>query len=86
MTEALEHAVMPPVSDTDPFAHEILLDPEPLKLLESFSFTRTLYAFDFDGTLSPIVADPSAATTRGNTAPTAGTPMAELGSGPKLVT
>lgn len=30
MTEALERAVVPPVSDADPFAHEILLDPEPL--------------------------------------------------------
>ncbi|MEV0639859.1 cytochrome P450 [Streptomyces sp. NPDC050619] len=30
MTEALGRAVMPPVSDADPFAHEVLLDPEPL--------------------------------------------------------
>ncbi|MFF4117670.1 cytochrome P450 [Streptomyces sp. NPDC001714] len=30
MTEALERAVVPPVSDVDPFAHEALLDPDPL--------------------------------------------------------
>ncbi|WP_406432312.1 cytochrome P450 [Streptomyces sp. NBC_00631] len=30
MTEALERAVVPPVSDADPFDHDILLDPEPL--------------------------------------------------------
>ncbi|MCX4706615.1 cytochrome P450 [Streptomyces sp. NBC_01352] len=30
MTEALEHSVVPPVSDVDPFAHDVLLDPEPL--------------------------------------------------------
>ncbi|WP_406212354.1 cytochrome P450 [Streptomyces canus] len=30
MTEAIERAVVPPVSDADPFAHEVLLDPEPL--------------------------------------------------------
>ncbi|RNG34815.1 cytochrome P450 [Streptomyces botrytidirepellens] len=30
MSEALERAVAPPVSDADPFAHEVLLDPEPL--------------------------------------------------------
>src|SRR6476661_453230 len=31
MTEALEHSVVPPVSDVDPFAHDVLLDPEPLR-------------------------------------------------------
>jgi cytochrome P450 len=30
MTETLKRAVVPPVSDADPFAHEVLLDPEPL--------------------------------------------------------
>ncbi|NUU25224.1 MAG: cytochrome P450 [Streptomycetaceae bacterium] len=30
MTEALERAVTPPVSDADPFSHGNLLDPEPL--------------------------------------------------------
>ncbi|MFI8074062.1 cytochrome P450 [Streptomyces sp. NPDC086033] len=30
MTEALEHSVVPPVSDVDPFADDVLLDPEPL--------------------------------------------------------
>lgn len=33
-----------------------------LMILESLSFTETLYAFDFDGTLSRIVRDPSDAT------------------------
>lgn len=36
--------------------------PDGLHLLESFCFTRTLFAFDFDGTLSPIVRDPAKAT------------------------
>ncbi|MBS1958169.1 MAG: trehalose-phosphatase [Bdellovibrionales bacterium] len=31
------------------------------KVLESLSFTQTLYAFDYDGTLAPIVDDPEAA-------------------------
>lgn len=31
------------------------------KVLESLAFTQTLYAFDFDGTLAPIVAQPEAA-------------------------
>ncbi|MFF0086672.1 cytochrome P450 [Streptomyces canus] len=30
MTEILKRAVVPPVSDADPFSHEALLDPEPL--------------------------------------------------------
>jgi trehalose 6-phosphate phosphatase len=38
-----------------------LFTPTGLKLLESLSFTRTLFAFDFDGTLSRIVRDPAAA-------------------------
>ncbi|HAR41077.1 MAG TPA: trehalose-phosphatase [Bdellovibrionales bacterium] len=32
-----------------------------IRVLESLSFTETLYAFDFDGTLAPIVADPDKA-------------------------
>src|SRR5687768_14301840 len=32
-----------------------------LKLLESFCYTHTLFAFDFDGTLSRIVSTPSEA-------------------------
>ncbi len=31
------------------------------KILESLTFTETLYAFDFDGTLAPIVETPEAA-------------------------
>lgn len=38
-----------------------LLGGEGLKVLESFCFTNTLFAFDFDGTLAPIVAKPSRA-------------------------
>lgn len=34
---------------------------DSLVVLESFSFTKTLYAFDFDGTLAKIVNDPEAA-------------------------
>lgn len=32
-----------------------------LIVLESLSFTKTLYAFDFDGTLAPIVSEPASA-------------------------
>ncbi len=32
-----------------------------LQVLESLSFTQTLYAFDFDGTLAPIVTKPTLA-------------------------
>lgn len=38
-----------------------LFKKEGLIALESLSFTNTLYAFDFDGTLAKIVQDPSAA-------------------------
>lgn len=31
------------------------------QVLESLTFTRTLYAFDFDGTLAPIIASPEKA-------------------------
>lgn len=36
-----------------------LFSEDNLKILESLSFTKTLYAFDFDGTLSQIVRKPS---------------------------
>lgn len=39
-----------------------LFSENGLKLLESLCFTETLFAFDFDGTLSRIVREPSAAT------------------------
>lgn len=32
-----------------------------MKVLESLTFTKTLYAFDFDGTLAPIVGTPTEA-------------------------
>src|SRR4051812_39174993 len=32
-----------------------LFSQASLRILESLSFTQTLYAFDFDGTLAPIV-------------------------------
>ncbi len=39
-----------------------LFSKSSLMILESLSFTKTLYAFDFDGTLSKIVQVPSQAT------------------------
>lgn len=36
-----------------------LFSSDSLNILESLSFTQTLYAFDFDGTLAPIVQDPN---------------------------
>lgn len=39
-----------------------LFSANSLRILESLSFTQTLYAFDFDGTLSKIVDVPSEAT------------------------
>lgn len=38
-----------------------LFSSNGLKLLESLCFTKTLFAFDFDGTLSKIVKDPQKA-------------------------
>lgn len=38
-----------------------LFSTNGLRFLESVCFTRTLYAFDFDGTLSPIVKNPGSA-------------------------
>jgi trehalose 6-phosphate phosphatase len=38
-----------------------LLSKSSLRILESLSFTDTLYAFDFDGTLAPIVENPEEA-------------------------
>lgn len=38
-----------------------------LQLLESLSFADTLYAFDFDGTLAPIVDEPGEAKARATT-------------------
>ncbi len=35
-----------------------LISKSSLQILESLSFTQTLYAFDFDGTLAPIVDNP----------------------------
>lgn len=41
-----------------------LFVPESLRAMEALSFTPTLYAFDYDGTLSRIARDPSSARTR----------------------
>jgi len=41
--------------------------PSSLKILESLSFTKSLYAFDFDGTLAKIVRDPQDASIRAST-------------------
>lgn len=38
-----------------------LLSGSGYKILESLTFTQTLYAFDFDGTLAPIVSKPNLA-------------------------
>ena len=38
-----------------------LFNKDGLVVLESLSFTNTLYAFDFDGTLAKIVREPSSA-------------------------
>jgi trehalose 6-phosphate phosphatase len=38
-----------------------LFSSASLRILESLSFTETLYAFDFDGTLAPIVEEPQLA-------------------------
>lgn len=38
-----------------------LFSKDSLRFLEALSFTQTLYAFDFDGTLSPLVSTPAGA-------------------------
>lgn len=45
-----------------------LFDRSSLRILESLSFTQTIYAFDFDGTLSKIVKVPSEASLSESTA------------------
>lgn len=40
---------------------EYLLTSTNLKVLESFALVKTLYAFDYDGTLAPISSDPDKA-------------------------
>jgi trehalose 6-phosphate phosphatase len=44
-----------------------LLSPRNLSVLERFAWSRVLLAFDFDGTLAPIVVDPQAAQMRPGT-------------------
>src|SRR3954469_15214073 len=44
-----------------------LLSPRNLPVLERFAWSRLLLAFDFDGTLAPIVVDPDAAQMRART-------------------
>lgn len=44
-----------------------LFAPESLRAMEALSFTPTLYAFDYDGTLSRIARDPNSARTRAST-------------------
>jgi trehalose 6-phosphate phosphatase len=44
-----------------------LLSPRNLPVLERFAWSRVLLAFDFDGTLAPIVVDPAAAQLRART-------------------
>jgi trehalose 6-phosphate phosphatase len=40
---------------------DYLLNARNLKILESFCLARTLFSFDYDGTLAPIVSDPQKA-------------------------
>jgi trehalose 6-phosphate phosphatase len=44
-----------------------LLSPRNVAVLERFAWSRVLLAFDFDGTLAPIVTDPEAAEMRART-------------------
>ncbi|HLG19219.1 MAG TPA: trehalose-phosphatase [Bdellovibrionota bacterium] len=44
-----------------------LFHPDSLRILESLAFTRTLFAFDYDGTLSQIVKRPGLASVTHNT-------------------
>jgi trehalose 6-phosphate phosphatase len=44
-----------------------LMSPRNLPVLERFAWSRVLLAFDFDGTLAPIVVDPDAAQMRATT-------------------
>jgi trehalose 6-phosphate phosphatase len=44
-----------------------LLSPRNLPVVERFAWSRALLAFDFDGTLAPIVNDPAAAHMRART-------------------
>ncbi|MGH9796838.1 MAG: trehalose-phosphatase, partial [Candidatus Polarisedimenticolia bacterium] len=49
-----------------PSAH--LLAPENRRVLERLAAQRSLLAFDFDGTLAPVVPDPARAAMRAGTA------------------
>lgn len=40
---------------------EYLLNPRNIRILESFCLVKTLFAFDYDGTLAPIVDNPKKA-------------------------
>lgn len=40
---------------------EYLLGPSNLKILEAFCLEKTLFAFDYDGTLAPLTDDPDSA-------------------------
>src|SRR5688572_4431230 len=44
-----------------------LLSPRNVTVLEQFAWSRVLLAFDFDGTLAPIVEDPAMAQLRART-------------------
>jgi trehalose 6-phosphate phosphatase len=44
-----------------------LLSPRNLPVVERFAWSRVLLAFDFDGTLAPIIVDPNAAQMRART-------------------
>ncbi len=40
---------------------EYLLNPRNINILESFTLVKTLFAFDYDGTLAPLTDDPQSA-------------------------
>lgn len=47
---------------------EYLLNPRNVRILESFCLVKTLFAFDYDGTLAPITDDPKKAVMKKNVA------------------
>jgi trehalose 6-phosphate phosphatase len=54
----MRRAAFQSADGTLPGAHEFLFSPDGEAALQSLAGARTLYAFDFDGTLAPIEARP----------------------------
>ena len=55
------------LSAADGNSMKSILGAEPRRLLSAFAQSRCLLAFDFDGTLAPIVSDPDRAKMRSST-------------------